>query len=197
MKKKFSPIMIVHLVLLILMILFNAFTAIMILSGSGVESPSSAELLSIYLYGIISILNIIAFVCGVFYLLRRYSKQAAGLYKAFMLLFFIIQLLYIWLNIHSNSYAQFHNFVPSVILASLRAIFFLIFGFWKDLGKRNTWIIFGVYFAMNIITMFLFSDVSYVTLFIVISKLSGLLKDGTIGLAIRGKYADKDARGTK
>jgi len=50
---------------------------------------------------------------------------------------------------------------------------------------------------MNIITMFLFSDVSYVTLFIVISKLSGLLKDGTIALAIRGKYADKDARGTK
>ena len=60
MKKQFSPIMIVHLVLLILMILFNAFTAIMILSGSGVESPSSAEQLSIYLYGIISILNIIA-----------------------------------------------------------------------------------------------------------------------------------------
>lgn len=197
MKKKLSPIMIVHLVLLILMILFNTFSAIMILNGGGAESPSSAEQLSIYLYGIISILNIIAFVCGIVYLLKRYSKQGAALYKAFMLLFFIIQLLYIWLNIQSNSYAHLNNFVPSVILASLRAIFFLVFAFWKNLGKRNTWIIFGVYFAMNIISMLLFSDSSYVTLYIIISSLSGLVKDGTIGLAIRGKYADKDARGTK
>lgn len=88
------------------------------------------------------------------------------------------------------------NKVLSVGVLVVKTIALLVLVFVKDLGKRNTWIVFCILIFVDLV-----GGLSYLGDAVVaqrlIATLSRLTMDGSIGLAIRGKYADKDARGTK
>ena len=65
--------------------------------------------------------------------------------------------------------------------------------------KRNTWILFGALVVLTLVygILFLPRYFNYRFLVILTTVFSKLVLIGTIAFAIRGKYADKDARGTK
>ena len=85
------------------------------------------------------------------------------------------------------------------VLTAVKGIDLLIMTFGKDLGKQNTWTLFYVILSIDIIALVLavinminvgfdFSFTGYVT---------ALIADGTIGLAVMGKYKNKESRGSK
>lgn len=65
-----------------------------------------------------------------------------------------------------------------------------------EIATLKTSIIFGAILAMDLIFGILFNSQGNAAAYRFVSVLPRLLMDGTIGLAIKGKYDDKDARGT-
>ena len=80
------------------------------------------------------------------------------------------------------------DFETLLIILALLALLFI-----KDLGKTKTWIIFFILLAMELVLAVLTFDKNEVMSSIA-GNLSRLVLDGTIGIAIREKYADKAAR---
>ena len=85
------------------------------------------------------------------------------------------------------------GFGAPAVLAVIKLFVLFTLAVWKDLGKWMTWILFyvllGVDIAAAIVTGIPMGVLSTIT-----AIASALLIDGTIGLFIRGKYADKEAR---
>lgn len=193
--KKPSPIMIVHLALMILLVLLSLISAILILTGTGIESPDATRK-SIILYSAENILTAAALICGIIYLIKGYSKGAAGYYQAYFMLAFAAWLFSLWLTIHTNSFLHYHLIAISLTLSIVWAIAVLILAIGLNLGKRNAWILFCVLLATDIILPFLYPETAYLPQARAISVFSKLALDVTIGLAIKGKYEDKERRGT-
>ena len=190
MTKKYSPLMIIHLILMSLLIVFVLVSTVATLAGvKTIDSQLFFDSFSAGVY-ILAILNIAALGCGIIYLLQGYSKKAASYYKAFMVLTAALSVLNIY------SVYVFRGFCLGVILIAVKVILLLALAFWKDLGKRNTWILFAIIIGIDLY-IFVSSNHQNYLLYRLAFVLSKLLMDGTIGLAIRGKYVDKDARGTK
>lgn len=82
-------------------------------------------------------------------------------------------------------------------MAVLKVIVLLILGVAKDLGKRNTFILFAVLIVVDLLAVFFYVRYDGIALAVLASTVTRLLMDATIGLSICGKYADKAARGTK
>ena len=177
MKKKFSPLVICHLALMALEVIITIVSLIMILR------TNKAVSLGICL----GITNIAALVFGVIYILKGYTKAAANYYKAFIALLLINTFLNIVIGFNQEQTLRFALKGIKVLI-----LFALVFG--KNFGKRNTWILFSIMLVIDICLPFIYTTGNGT--YTLIGVLSELLMDGTVGLAIRGKYADKDARGT-
>ena len=199
--KKFSPLMICNLVLMILLLAFSLVCVVMIFGGlkPAPASYSDAEKLAWNVYGAVNVVNILALACGIVYICKGYSKQAAGFYKAFMFFLAVASIPNIVINVllGQDGSAIIHSLPISIAIMVLKAAILLIFVFWKDLGRRNTWILFAVLLVLDVIYGFLFSDISGIRAFRVVTILSRLVTDGTIALAINGKFTDKVRRGRK
>ena len=122
------------------------------------------------------------------YLLKGYTKSAAVYYKlflAFLLLQFVVN--FIMPIVRGD--------VLEIILHTLSILVLLVLVFKKDLGAKNSQILFAVRAALQIA----------ITVLAIMSGLSGriitnvarLLLIGTLGLMLAGKYADKRARGKR
>ena len=194
MKKKMTTVMIVHLILMGILAVMNVYAIIRSLAMSADENSVFRQQYGStgVLYVAIWFFNIAALVFGIVYLLRGYEKNAAGFYKAYLLIVtavFVLRavaVLYI-----------FQSFTINLLLSIINIVLFLVLAFWPNLGKRATWILFIVLVILNLVGGFLWTNSgSDVAVFRVISVLSRLLFLGTVGLNIRGKYEDKDARGT-
>ena len=180
-ENRFTPLMYCHLFALILVAVVSAVSFSALLKGDATLSLSG-----IWMH--VSLL--LSVICGILYLCSGYSKRSAIYYKAFMLLKVFCNLF------HLNIAVAHRGFDLAAIIICVKIILLLALAFWKNLGKKNTWILFyilltadlfyGIYFALNKVTLHM----------IVSDTLANLLTDGTIGLAIKGKYDDKDARGT-
>ena len=79
-----------------------------------------------------------------------------------------------------------------LMIGSVLMLLILIFA--KDLGRTRSWCVFYVLLALDLILAILTFD-GREALSSIASGLTRLVLDGTIGLAIRAKYADKAARG--
>ena len=191
---KKSKLMIVHLILMAAMMIctFGAtvhfivdFTA----AASGAESFSNLS--NVFLMALI----LAMLVVGTLYLIKGYTKRAALYYKLFLFLNVAVSVLTIFIDL------CFYQVNPWMIIISIlnacKVVLLLIMAFGKDLGEKKTWKLFylllaadGVKLILAVINMvgigFDFSFAGYVT---------ALICDGTIGLAIRGKYDNKKSRG--
>ena len=151
---------------------------------------------------ILNLVNVIALSAGITYILERYGKRAASVYKAFMLLTAVSCVFYAItavsrMNAAELSVGAASVFLRTILPMALKLILLLVLAFGKDLGKRNTWIVFGVILVLDVIYSVLWIIPGEQALVRVTTIFARLAMTGTIGLAIRGKYADKDARGTK
>ena len=180
MKQKLNSIMIIHMIMMVSIIVVNV--VVLMMYASQLKTWFGSFSIGVYL---ISLINILSLVCGIVYLLKGYSKDAAIFYKAFIVLAALYTTSTVLTSLISNAYYK-------AILHVIKVIIMLILVFGKNLGKRNTWILFCAMVIADVIVLLLSLRVPAG----IISQASQLLMDGTIGLAIRGKYADKDARGT-
>ena len=120
------------------------------------------------------------------YLLKGYTKSAASYYKlflAFLLLQFVAN--FIMPIVRGD--------ILEIVLHAASILVLLILAFKKDLGGKNSQILFVVLAALQIV----------ITVLAILNRQSGmivtniarLLLIGTLGLMLEGKYADKRARG--
>ena len=98
-----------------------------------------------------------------------------------------------------NSKITVYNLAFSYLLFALAMINGFIYAN-KGLGKRNTWIIFYIVLAIELLLSPLLSvmgsTVPSEVLPVIPATLARLVITGILGLCIEAKYRDKDARGT-
>ena len=179
-----------HLILMILLAIVSVVSVVTMLFQE--RSASFQEYFDILKVGtyLFALLNVAALVCGIIYLMSGYSKKAANYYKAFI----VLAALFNAVTIYTTFVSQ--GFGIGVIMMIVKVLLLLTLAFWPNLGKRNTWILFGIMLLIDVLFGILFGSDSSVAVYRFILVLSKLVMDGTIGLAIRGKYQDKAARGT-
>ncbi len=199
--------MICHLVMMAVLALLSV-AAVVIVCSKAYALPRESYVLwksAMYFTSIMSILEIVALIVGILYLVSCYSKSAAGFYKAFLTISALsaaVAIFSIVLSMQAGNVldgavigSNSVNFTR-ILLHICQVVILLLLAFGKDLGKHRTWIFFGVLLAVDVMIsiMSLFYAPSF--LITLLRSLTHLLMTGTIGLAIKGKYDDKDARGT-
>lgn len=135
---------------------------------------------------------VFAMGCGIVYAWRGYAKDAAEYYKSLLVLMVLSR----WLGlIILLSYKGGFGLVAAITLAKIVVLSTLAFR--RDLGARASWTLFYILLALDLVHGVLVGGPQEGIGVLVTSVLANLLMDGTIGLAIYGKYNDKAARGTK
>lgn len=196
-QRRFNPIMIVHFVLMVLVLVSSLYSAVKVLGyiHSNPEAFSNGGMFATLFYGIYKIMTAIAICSGIIYLWNRYGKKAAMYYKAFLFLLVIASLFSVF-DLVGIAYAAISRpAIISLVVHIIKIAALLVLVFKKDLGKRRAWIVFCIVLAMDIIIGCI-STGPELRPFRIIGLLSRLAMDGTIGLALRGKYLDKASRGT-
>lgn len=193
--KNRSPLTVIHLILLILMFCGTIGSAANFITRycSSVDSIDKFSNLSntFLMFFILGMLG-----SGIVYLLKDYTKQAAIYYKAFLVLNVIVCALSVFIDL--RFYTVNTLMIAICVLQLCKIVFLLTLALGKDLGQGKTWMLFRGILAVDFISLVLavinmagigfdFSFMGYVT---------ALIADGTIGLAIKGKYGDKTARGS-
>jgi hypothetical protein len=192
-KTKKSKLVIVHLVLMVLLCVISIVSAIIVFTGnipSGFETSKEVYKTTTTLYGAAHVVNALALVCGITYLLKGSGKSAATWYKALVMLV----TLGVTLRLIGTLIYPGFNFAAGLMIGIILAL--LILCFVKNLGEKKSWIIFYILLALELVLAFVMFDKNEVMSSIA-GNLSRLVLDGSIGLAIREKYADKAARKTK
>ena len=189
--KKLSALTIVHLIIMVVVFILSCVSACIIFSGNipeGYEVVTQAHKNAAFITGFSHTMNALALICGIVYMLKGSSKNVAGLYKAFLLLV----MLGLALRMASRFFFPGFDLSAGLMIGSVLMLLILIFA--KDLGRTRSWCVFYVLLALDLIVAILTFD-GREALSSIASGLTRLVLDGTIGLAIRAKYADKAARG--
>ena len=192
--KKISALTVLHLVLMAAMVLGTVGGTVHFLvefrkAAAGDERLSN--LANIFL--MLAVLAML--IVGTLYLLMGYTKRAAVYYKLFLILNVAVCVLTILIDL---CFYRVNTWMLIIsVLNACKIILLLLLACGKDLGEKKTWMLFYILLAadgiklvfaiLNMISIgFDFSFAGYVT---------ALISDGTIGLAIRGKYENKKSRG--
>ena len=185
--------LIAHVAVLALLCVLSIVSAVIIFTGnipSGFEASEDAYKATAALYGAAHIANALALACGITYLLKGSGKSAAIWYKTLVLLIALGVSLRLAGTLIHPGFGVNACLMIGIILA------LLVLCFVKNMGKTRTWIIFCILIALELALAIITFDKNEVMSSIA-GNLSRLVLDGTIGLAIREKYADKAARKTE
>ncbi len=190
MTKNNDKLTICHLILMCIVGVLSCVSAGMIFSGyipEGYATVAEARRASI-INGMGHVVNVLALICGIVYILKGSGKKAALFYDVFLLL------VTLGLALRLAGRLFHHGFDVAVGLMIGSVIILLILTFVKDLGRMNTWYLFLVLVVLDLIAAILLFD-SREAFPTITSGLTRLVLDGAIGLAIRAKYIDKATRG--
>ena len=188
-----SKLKIVHLILMILLCVMSIVSAGIIFTGnipSGFETSAEAYKTTTTLYGIAHVVNALALLCGITYLLKGSGKQAAFWYKTLVLLATVGVAFRLIGTLIRPGFGLTACLMIGIIIA------LLVLRFVKNLGERNTMLVFHVLVTLEVVLAIAMFDKSE-ALSSIAGSLTRLVLDSCIGLAIREKYADKTARNTK
>lgn len=147
-------------------------------------------------FNTLTVLAIMSFLCnaaamvfGLLYLIYDYKKDVAKYYRWFMIL--------VGLSFTFRAVRTVLDDKPLVrtVMTVVSLITLLVFAFKKDLGRKNTWIVYGVLLAVELLMKTRVQSTNY-NFAILSSGFSNYLLISTIGLMINGKYFDKRMRNT-
>ena len=211
--KKLSPLAIGHLVLMGALLLLNLGMMGVLLGDPALQGAASDRslLLNTAFSLVLYLANCLALGCGMLYTLRGYTKNAAVYYRTFLLLTAVSSLLYaVATACHLSSRQPFDpagaqtaaQYVGRLLLRSfpqmmVKAALLFILVKAPDLGRRYAWIAFGLLLALDVLFSLLSMGSVDLALILLLGVFTRLAMDGTVWLAIRGKYVDKAARGTQ
>ena len=188
MNKK-SPFMIAHVILTVALILLNAAGLFVFIFQ--LNTAEGSEIVRILLNVFMMMMFMAMLIVGITYLLNNYGKHAAFFLKAFLLLQVIITDL---------SFGQIKSLVVAeTVLYAFKILFLLALTFWKNLGKERSFVLFFSILVIDVVALILaIVYMSKIGLdFSLAGYVAAIIADGTTGLALRGKYKDKEARGTE
>ena len=135
-------------------------------------------------------------IVGILYLVKGYTKQAAVYYKQFLILNVAVCVLTVLIDL---CFYQVNTWMIIIsVLNVCKIIFLLLMAFGKDLGEKKTWTILYMLLAADGLKL-IFAIVNMVGIgfdFSFLGYVTALISDGTIGLAVRGKYENKKMRGS-
>lgn len=187
----------VHLIIMVLTLIPNFIIALGLLAVReplGVQTKFGTEGLYLGMVLAAMIAEGFSMVCGIVYVLRDYRKTAADYYKFMMLLYVI-----------SKFFLMYSTFVYGGLRLSMLAnaaevVILSMLTFGKDLGRQRTMSLFYALLSCELILSLLggFAGAGVATAVAgrLTSALMRVVLAGTVGLAIKGKYEDKSARGT-
>lgn len=124
----------------------------------------------IYLLGIA---NIAGLACGIIYLLKDYSKDAAIYYKAFLAFVTITCIL----NMYACYIYRKDNVAVAILFIKILILISMII--WDNLGEKVTWMLLAIIVAIDLYMAFTGNN-SEDTIYKIIFILSKLVADGTI-----------------
>lgn len=138
-----------------------------------------------------------AMICGYIYANKGYTKDAGNFYKA-MMAFYALTNIFPAVTLFRMS-----GFNLASVVNIIKFVLLIVLAFGKDLGQKNTWIIFAIVFILELLyaplsimavapTNAQLSLGSYIS-----TAISRLVLAGLLGLCIVAKYRDKAARGSK
>ena len=193
---KKGPVTKFHLIMMFLMMFGTIGGTVNFIIGAFNSETSTAVLSNITNIVLMAVI-LSMLIMGVVYIIKDYSKQAAVFYKAFLFLHVGVCVLSIIVNLFF--YAVTPLMIVICILYAFKAVDLLILVFWKDLGKKRTWILFYVILGLDIAAL-IFAVINMLNIgfdFSFTGYVTALIADGTIGLSVKGKYENKEARGSK
>lgn len=190
MKDNSAQLMNFHYVLMGLMMVFGIVGLFMSFIAPGLAGALLPRTL-IYLF------QVIALACGFIHLMSLYSKSTALFYKLFMLFTALSYAAYAWWVFGT------YGFNVGVVIGIVCVAILLALAFWPNLGKQVNWYLFGIFFLLVLlcaVASFGISLMGPITLGSIVTVIAGtvarLVIGVTVGLSIKGKYDNKDARGT-
>ena len=187
--KKYLPIKIVHLILMVAGIVLYAITLI----SFSQERPA--------LDNISTVISILAMIAGIVYLAFGYKKKANLYYKLFMWLF-VISAIFEYVAIYrmparGSVYATFVKFIAFALIVLLAGA--------KDYGAVKSNIISLALVAINIFMLIdgfisaanTFTEAGLAVEPMIFASIGRFVLASTAALMVCGKYLDKAERGTK
>ena len=188
--------MIFHLILVSILVLASASSTVMFFGGFGpvVEGKGTTERI---LNGCLTTVVMAMMVMGVVYLLKQYSKKAAGYYKAFLLLLCVVVSIDIVMDLICGEMNVW--LISKITLYAVKVILLLVLAFWKDLGKKKTFCICYIIFAIDVVGLameLLYMSENGFYIDPIIGVTAALIADGASELSVNGKYKDKEMRGS-
>lgn len=189
-KKRISPAMICHLVLMGILFGLNIAIAIMVLSGNipgGFAANEENGKVTLILDGIANIFNALALACGFLYLIRGGGKNMAIWYKAF-----IIQIA-IGVALRAVAFALFPGFgAPSIFMIFI-VLGLLFLAFFPNLGAQRSMMLFTIILTVEIcLAIVIFEPAE--ALSSIAGSFTRLVLEGTVGIMLHQKFVDKAAR---
>ena len=193
--KKNSPLKLLHLALMVILMFGSSFSTVMFFTRNEAAVAGKGEM-EVILNGCSTLVVVLMLITGILYLVHGYKKNAAVYYLAFILLLGLVNVLVVLIDV---LYTQMTPLIIiKCIVYSAKIIVLLIMAFGKNLGKKMTWTLLYVVVALDIAGMIVMLIYMFQNGFdfAMIGVVAAIVADVTIGLAIRGKYEDKESRGS-
>ena len=193
--KKNSPLRILHLALMVILMFGSSFATVMFFTRNETAVAGKGEM-EVILNGCVTLVVVLMLITGILYLVHGYKKNAAVYYLAFILLLVLVNLFVVLIDVLYTQKTPL--IIIKCILYSAKIIVLLIMAFGKNLGKKMTWTLLYVVVALDIAGMIVMLIYMFQTGFdfALIGVFAAIVADVTMGLAIRGKYQDKESRGS-
>ncbi len=193
--KKNSPLKLLHLALMVILMFGSSFSTVMFFTRNEAAVAGKGEM-EVILNGCSTMVVVLMLITGILYLVHGYKKNAAVYYLAFILLLGLVNVLVVLIDVLYTQKTPL--IIIKCILYSAKIIVLLIMAFGKNLGKKMTWTLLYVVVALDIAGMIVMLIYMLQTGFdfAMIGVVAAIVADVTMGLAIRGKYEDKESRGS-
>lgn len=193
--KKNSPLKILHLALMVILMFCSSFSTVMFFTRNEAAVAGKGEM-EVILNGCSTLVVVLMLITGILYLVHGYKKNAAVYYLAFILLLVLVNVLVVLIDVLYTQKTPL--IIIKCILYSAKSIVLLIMAFGKNLGKKMTWTLLYVVVALDIAGMIVMLIYMFQNGFdfALMGVVAAIVADVTIGLAIRGKYEDKESRGS-
>jgi len=192
--KKNSPLKFIHLALMVILMFCSSFSTVMFFTRNEAAVAGKGEM-EVILNGCSTMVVVLMLITGILYLVHGYKKNAAVYYLAFILLLVLVNVLVVLIDVLYTQKTPL--IIIKCILYSAKSIVLLIMAFGKNLGKKMTWTLLYVVVALDIAGMIVMLIYMFQNGFdfALMGVVAAIVADVTIGLAIRGKYEDKESRG--
>ena len=180
---------------MVILMFGSSFSTVMFFTRNEAAVAGKGEM-EVILNGCSTLVVVLMLITGILYLVHGYKKNAAVYYLAFILLLVLVNVLVVLIDV---LYTQMTPLIIiKCILYSAKIIVLLIMAFGKNLGKKMTWTLLYVVVALDIAGMIVMLIYMFQNGFdfAMIGVVAAIVADVTIGLAIRGKYEDKESRGS-